>query len=304
VTWRALLSRPSAAPVTDMEKQLPQTKESTGKAGGVGTGVDLKDHLLWRLKQKTYRDALALGDMLMVMANIDGAKHTRKEGLCRFVRGAARSSESRACALAPFAPMVSVRTFCSPSLASSAFRLPDSPTLTLLPLSRPVSSSMCIWVLNLVGLSQNSDYCDTVKVSAHGDDIDALHEHYTDLLNQAFELNTTGLTYFDDDGQECHIPVKVQFCCNGRVGCFVSIVYTCISRRPSSQYVQFDTRLMRRRSSMTALHSCVCVYMVPLVLEPGPLHWQGRAGDVRRHGVEAGSGSMTNTRPTWVRAFE
>ena len=118
----------------------------------------MKDHLIWRLQQPTYREALMLKDTLLIMANIDGAKHTRKEGLC----------------------------------------------------------SMCIWILNLVGLCQNFNYCDTIKVSAHGDDSDALHLHYTEMLNEAFELNTTGFTFMDEDNNRHHIPVKVQFCCNGK----------------------------------------------------------------------------------------
>ena len=109
-----------------MDKRLPQTQPSTGQAGAVGTGVNLKDHLIWRLKQATYREALALGDILLVMANIDGAKHTRKEGLCRFVllHGSFCWNRARAC-WRQFAPMVSARAFCSPSLAWSAFCLLD-----------------------------------------------------------------------------------------------------------------------------------------------------------------------------------
>lgn len=48
----------------------------------MGTRVKVRDYLLYRLQQSTYRDALAECETLIFVVNIDGTKHYRKEGMC------------------------------------------------------------------------------------------------------------------------------------------------------------------------------------------------------------------------------
>jgi hypothetical protein len=52
------------------------------EGGTVGTRVKVRDYLLYRLQQSTYRDTLAECETLIFVVNIDGTKHYRKEGMC------------------------------------------------------------------------------------------------------------------------------------------------------------------------------------------------------------------------------